>query len=129
MEESYSSESSTDSEFERQLEAVEKEKERDEASHELVEFMRGSNIRLETLDGFTINKWLRGGTSMSDIIICGKLKKKKSVLLGESISKERILEIRSVAKRVAKFYDSPFQKFKSYIDRVTACIIEYEYRL
>ena len=129
MEESYSSESSTDSEFERQLEAVQKEKERDEASHKLVDFMRSSNIRLETLDGFIINRWLRGNTALSDVIICGRLKKRNSVLLGERISKERLEEIRSVAKRVADFYDSPCLRFKSYIDRVTACIIEYEYRL
>lgn len=129
MEVSYSSESSTDSEFERQLEAVQKEKQRDEASHELVELMRSSNIRLETLDGFIINRWLRGNTALSEIIVCGRLKKRNSVLLGESISKERVLEIRNVAKRVAEFYDSPCLRFKSYIDRVAACIIEYEYRL
>ena len=57
------------------------------------------------------------------------IKKRNSVLLGERISKERLEEIRSVAKRVADFYDSPCLRFKSYIDRVTACIIEYEYRL
>lgn len=124
----FSSDSETDTEFEERLDMVERDKQRDEESECLLERMRACNISLSRVDGSVLNCWLKAGTRLQDIIVCGRLKKKNSTVLLSSISEDRVEEIRELAKILVNFYDGGAQ-FKSYIDRVTACIIEFEYRL
>ena len=122
------SESVTDTEFEEALEEVEWQKERDIESEILLDRMRECNISMARLDGMEINRWLRGRTELDDVLACGRLKKKGSTVLLDYISQSRVDELRSFAREVISFYDGGTQ-FKSYVDRVLACIIEFEYFL
>lgn len=124
----FTSDSSTDSEFDSRLEEVEIEKWRDEESSRLMEEMRLCNIRSSTFDGETVKSWLQGDVTLEDVIVCGRLKKQNSVLLLRPITKERVEEIRTFAKKVIDFYGESL-RYSSYVDRVTACIIRYEYNL
>ncbi len=124
----FSTVSETDTEFEDRLELVEMEKQRDEESEYLLDRMRGCNISMYRVDGNVINRWLKADISLEDVIACGRLKKKNSTVLSGFISEERVQELRELAKEIIHFYDGGTQ-FRSYIDRVTACIIQFEYML
>lgn len=124
----FSTVSETDSEFENALDLVEIDKQRDEESEILLERMRECNISMSRLDGKTINDWLKADLNLDDVIVCGRLKKKNSTLLSGFITEERVEELRELAKEIIHFYDGGTQ-FRSYIDRVTACIIQFEYML
>lgn len=124
----FSTVSETDTEFENALNLVEMEKQRDEESDFLLERMRECNISMSRVDGNVINRWLKAGLNLEDVIACGRLKKKNSTVLSGFISEERVQELRELAKEIIHFYDGGTQ-FRSYIDRVTACIIQFEYRL
>ena len=126
--ENFFTESETDTEYENTLYLLEMEKQRDEYSEYLIQRMRECNISMSRLDGNVINMWLKADTYLEDVIVCGRLKKKNSSLLSHSISDNRVEELRHLAKEIIDFYDGGTQ-FKSYIDRVTACIIEFEYML
>ena len=123
-----STESETDTEFEEALDEMEWEKERDLESEYLLERMRSCNISLSRLDGHELNRWLRGGTTLEDVIACGRLKKKNSTVLLHYISLDRLKELRELAKEIISFYEGGTH-YKKYIDCVTACIIEFEYML
>lgn len=122
------SESVTDTEFEEALDEVEWQKQRDVESEILLDRMRECNISMSRLDGMEINRWLRGQTELDDVLKCGRLKRKGSTVLLSYISQYRVDELRTLAKEVISFYDGGTQ-FKSYVDRVLACIIEFEYML
>lgn len=122
-----STESTTDSEFEEALEAVEQLMLKDEQSEYIMDERRRLGLR-SVFDGNDLKQWLRGSLSMSDVISCGRLKKQNSVVLGAPISDERVEELRQFAKILIDHYDESL-RFRSYIDRVTACIIRHEYRL
>ena len=124
----FSPESETDSEFEEGLRRVELEKQRDIESEYLLEKMRACDISLWRVDSNVLNRWLKAETRLEDVIVSGRLKKKDSTVLLNFISDDRVAELRELAKEIVYFYDEGTQ-FKSYIDRVTACIIEFEYRL
>lgn len=123
-----STESETDVEFEERLDTVEREKQRDEESERLLESMRASNISLSRVDGNVLNDWLKAEMTLEDVIVCGRLKKNNSTELLNFISEDRVRELRELAKAVVYFYEGG-TPFKSYIDRVTACIIKFEYML
>lgn len=125
----YTTESVTDSEFEESLDIVEYEKKRDAESEALLEKMRMCNIRMSGIDGYVLNRWLHGQTTLDEVTQCGRLKKRNSCVLMRSIPKERIDELRDLAKTLIEFYHGKGTHFQSYIDRVTACIIQYEYNL
>lgn len=118
--------SETDTEFENALHLVEMEKQRDEDSEYLLQRMRECNISMSRLDGNIINTWLEADACLEDVIVCGRLKKKNSTLLSYRVSDRRVQELRELAKEIVHFYNGGNQ-FKSYIDRVTACIIRFEY--
>ena len=122
------SESVTDTEFEEALDEVEWQKQRDVESEILLDRMRECNISMSRLDGMEINRWLRGQTELDDVLKCGRLKRKGSTVLLSYISQYRVDELRTLAKEIISFYDGGTQ-FKSYVDRVLACIIEFEYML
>lgn len=122
------SESVTDSEFEEALDEVEWQKQRDIESEILLDRMRECNISMARLDGMEINRWLRGQTELDDVLACGRLKRKGSTVLLSYISQCRVDELRTLAKEIISFYDGGTH-FKSYVDRVLACIIEFEYLL
>lgn len=124
----FSTVSETDTEFEAALDLVEIEKQRDEESEFLLERMRECNISMSRVDGNAINGWLKADVNLDDVIVCGRLKKKNSTVLSGFISEERVKELRQLAKEIIHFYDGGTQ-FKSYIDSVTACIIQFEYNL
>ena len=124
----FSTESETDTEFEDSLAHVEWEKERDEQSHFLLERMQACGISMSRVDGSVIHRWLSGDTTLDDIIVCGRLKRKNSTVLSGYISEDRVNEIRELAKEILHYYDGGTQ-FKSYVDRVAASIIEFEYCL
>ena len=123
-----STETLTDTEFEDALDEMEWEKERDLESEYLSERMRSCRISTSRLDGHELNRWLRGGTTLEDVVACGRLKKKKSTVLLNYISSARVEELRELAREIVFFYEGG-TRLKSYIDRVTACIIEFEYML
>ena len=124
----FSTVSETDSEFENALDLVEINKQRDEESEFLLERMRECSISMSRVDGNVINRWLKADTNLDDVIVCGRLKKKNSTLLSGFITEERVQELRELAKEIIHFYDGGTQ-LRSYIDRVTACIIQFEYML
>ncbi len=124
----FSLDSETDSEFEDALDMVEWEIDRDEDSHHLVARMRECKISTWRLDGHVLNCWLRAATRLEDVIVCGRLKRKNSTVLADFISEARVEELRELARDIVFFYNNGSQ-FKSYIDRVTACIISFEYCL
>ena len=124
----FSTVSETDTEFEAALDLVEIEKQRDEESEFLLERMRECNISMSRVDGNTINAWLKADVSLDDVIVCGRLKRRNSTVLSGFISEERVKELRQLAKEIIHFYEGGTQ-FKSYIDSVTACIIQFEYML
>ncbi len=124
----FSTVSETDTEFEDALNLVEMEKQRDEESEYLLDRMRECNISMSRVDGNVINRWLKAGISLDDVIVCGRLKKKNSTVLSGFICEERVQELRELAKEIIHFYDGGTQ-FRSYVDRVAACIIQFEYML
>ena len=124
----FSTVSETDTEFEDALDLVEMEKQRDEESEFLLERMRECNISMSRVDGKTINDWLKADVNLDDVIVCGRLKRRNSTVLSGFISEERVQQLRQLAKEIIHFYEGGTQ-FKSYIDSVTACIIQFEYNL
>ena len=124
----FSTVSETDTEFEEALDLVEMEKQRDEESEFLLERMRECNISMSRVDGKTINDWLKADVNLDDVIVCGRLKRRNSTVLSGFISEERVQQLRQLAKEIIHFYEGGTQ-FKSYIDSVTACIIQFEYNL
>lgn len=120
-------ESTSDSEFEEALEEVQRQISRDNQSDVIMEERR--RLGLQSLfDGSDVKRWLEGSLELEDVVRCGRLKMQNSVLLGAPISEERINEIREFARKIIDHYDESL-RFRSYVDRVTACIIRHEYRL
>lgn len=120
-------ESTSDSEFEEALEEVQRQISRDEQSDFIMEERR--RLGLQSLfDGSDVKRWLEGSLELEDVVRCGRLKMQNSVLLGAPISAERVNEIREFARKIIDHYDESL-RFRSYVDRVTACIIRHEYRL
>lgn len=124
-----STESSTDSEFEEAMDEMERLKLRDVASSDLVDAMRACAIRVSSIDGSVLNSWLRGEVEMEDVVYHGHLKLKDSTLIKGDISPARVDEFRDLAKKVVEYYVGGVSHSSSYIDRVTAAIIQFEYRL
>lgn len=122
-----STESSTDSEFEESLEVVALQMRKDQEAEHIMDERRRLGLRC-VFDGSVVKDWLKGSLTLEDVVCCGRLKKQNSVVLGAPISDERVLEIREFAKILIDHYDESL-RFRSYIDRVTACIIRHEYRL
>ena len=127
-----SEESSTDEEWEQRLKEVEEQKARDIALDELWELFRKNNIDSKInglITNEVIEKWLKAGTQMEDIIRGDRLKKANSTVLGPEISQHRIDEFRETAKAVVTFYRPQIKMVRSYIDDVCATMIAYHYKL
>lgn len=129
----YSSyESSTDEEFEQQMEELERQIQRDERAHEVWDLMESFQIRSPLrghADGAELNRWLRAETKLSDIVHNGYLRENGKVALTKTITPEKINDFREVARAIANHYAPFCAKYSSYINNVTACIIQYHYNL
>lgn len=124
----FSSETSSDSEFEESLEEVRQQIWKDKESEIIMDEMQRLGLRVSTFDGKVVKEWLSGYLKLQDVIVSGHLKKQNSVLLKGPISEERVAEIREFARKVIDHYGKSL-RYSSYVDRVTACIIKYQYRL
>lgn len=127
-----SSESSTDEEYERQLDELEEEKIRDAQSHELWDLMDRSNIRSPLngpMDGYMLNECLYPKLKMKDVVYRNFLRYDGQVALHDRITPDRIHEFRQAAKALAEHYSPATAKFTSYINGVTAHLIKYHYKL
>ena len=127
-----SDESSTDEEWEDRLRETQRAQERDNALDALWDMYRTHSIDSKInglIDNEVIEKWLKAGVCMEDIIRGNRLKKKDSVVLSYEITASRICEFREVAKAVVSFYRPSFKRFRSYIDDVCASMIAYHYKL
>jgi hypothetical protein len=128
----FTSESSTDEEFEQSLLEVEEEKIRDAQSHELWDLMDRSNISSPLngpMDGYTLNECLYPKLKMEDVVYKNFLRYDGQVALHDRITLDRIQEFRRVAKALAEHYTPAAAKFTSYINGVTAHLIKYHYKL
>ena len=128
----YSSESSTDEEFEHGLFEVEKEKIRDEQSYELCDLMDKKNIWSPLngpMDGYMLNDCLHPRLKMEDVVYRNFLKYDGQVALHDRITPDRINDFRTVAKALGEHYCPQHAKFTSYINGVTAHLIKYHYKL
>lgn len=126
------SDSSTDEEFEREQDEMLAEQRRDEASHELWDLMLKNNIRSPLngpMDGAMLNSCLRGEVMMCDVVCGGKLRFSNKVPVVDKITNERISEFREVARKMAIHYAPESARFTSYVDKVTASLIKYHYKL
>ena len=125
-------ESSTDEEFEQQMEELEKQIQRDERAHELWNLMQMYKIRSPLqgpADGAELNRWLRAETKLSDVVYKGYLRENGKVALTKTITPDRINDFREVAKAIANHYAPFCAKYSSYVNNITACIIQYHYKL
>lgn len=128
----YSSESETDEEYEREMVVLEAEKQRDEDSNALWEFIARNNIRSPLngpMDGNTLNDCLNPRLKMDDVIYKNFLRYDGHVELHDRITTERIGEFRSAAKALALHYNPYNACFSTYVDGVTAHLIKYHYKL
>lgn len=130
--EMYTSDSSSDEEYERGLIETQMLQDRDKALDDLWELFRENNIESKInglIDGCVVNEWLRGLVSMEDVVVYGRLKKSQSSIPYRNISDERIAEFRQAARAVVNFYKPCFSKYRHYISDVTASMIKYHYKL
>jgi len=127
-----SDESSTDEEYEHQLDKLEEEKLRDVQSHELCDLMWRRNIRSPLngpMDGHVLNVCLYPTLKMQDVVFGHFLRYDGHVALHDRITQDRVHEFREVAKALAEHYSPKAAKFTSYINGVTAHLIKYHYKL
>lgn len=128
----FTSESETDEEYERRLEELECEKKRDEEAHRVWDLMERNNIRSPLngpVDGRVLNRWLSPELKMSDVVYKGFLRYDGQVALHERITEERVDEFREAARAVAEHYNPFCSKYSSYVNGVTAQMIQYHYKL
>ena len=128
----YTSDSSSDEEYEQRLVETRMLQERDKALDDLWELFKENNIESKInglIDGRVVNEWLRGLVSMEDVVVYGRLKKSNSSIPYGNISDERIDQFRQAARAVVKFYQPSFSRYRHYISDVTASIIKYHYKL
>ena len=81
------------------------------------------------MDGNTINTCLESRLRMCDVVHLGKLRYSNKTALGGTISDNRILEFREAAKAMVICYLPEMQRQASFINRVTASLIKYHYKL
>ena len=127
-----SDESSTDEEWEERLLETKRAQERDNALDALWDMFRKNNIDSKLnglINAQVIEKWLKAGTQMDDIIRGDRLKKENSTVLSYEITQNRIDEFRQTARAVVKFYRPQLSRLRSYIDDVCASMIKYHYKL
>ena len=127
-----SDESSTDEEWEERLLETKRAQERDNALDALWDMFRKNNIDSKLnglINAQVIEKWLKAGTQMDDIIRGDRLKKDNSTVLSYEITQNRIDEFRETARAVVMFYRPQLSRLRSYIDDVCASMIKYHYKL
>ena len=127
-----SDESSTDEEWEERLLETKRAQERDNALDALWDMFRKNNIDSKLnglINAQVIQKWLKAGTQMDDIIRGDRLKKDNSTVLSYEITQNRIDEFRETARAVVRFYRPQLSRLRSYIDDVCASMIKYHYKL
>lgn len=127
-----SSESETDEEYELEMKELEMEKIRDMSGHLLSDLMCRNNIRSPLngpMDGKTLNQCLNPHLKMDDVVYGNFLRYDGQVALHDRISRERINEFREVAKAMVDHYNPFCSMISSYINGVTAQLIQYHYRL
>jgi len=127
-----SDESSTDEEWEERLLETKRAQERDNALDALWDMFRKNNIDSKLnglINAQVIEKWLKAGTQMDDIIRGDRLKKENSTVLSYEITQNRIDEFRETARAVVMFYRPQLSRLRSYIDDVCASMIKYHYKL
>ena len=127
-----SDESSTDEEWEERLLETKRAQERDNALDALWDMFRKNNIDSKLnglINAQVIQKWLKAGTQMDDIIRGDRLKKDNSTVLSYEITQNRIDEFRETARAVVMFYRPQLSRLRSYIDDVCASMIKYHYKL
>ena len=127
-----SDESSTDEEWEERLLETKRAQERDNALDALWDMFRKNNIDSKLnglINAQVIEKWLKAGTQMDEIIRGDRLKKENSTVLSYEITQNRIDEFRETARAVVMFYRPQLSRLRSYIDDVCASMIKYHYKL
>ena len=127
-----SDESSTDEEWEERLLETKRAQERDNALDALWDMFRKNNIDSKLnglINAQVIEKWLKAGTQMDEIIRGDRLKKENSTVLSYEITQNRIDEFRETARAVVRFYRPQLSRLRSYIDDVCASMIKYHYKL
>ena len=81
------------------------------------------------MDGAMLQACLYNNLALGDVVHKGRLRFRNKVVLGDHITEERIGNFRSVAKMMAEVYNPACSQFSSYINSVTAGLIQYHYNL
>ena len=128
----YSSDSSTDEEFEEALDEVIRQQERDERAHALWDLFDNKNIESPIsgpIDGKVLNTWLQANLTLKDVIYNGFLREQGKVALRQTITPERVEDFREAARAFVAHYELRQVDHDAYLDNVAACMIRYHYNL
>ena len=128
----FSTESSTDEEFENEQAVLQRQIEHDEFMHYIWDYMQ--EIQFESplngpMDGAMLNACLYSNLTLNDVLHNNRLRYTNKVVLGSYITNERIDEFRFLAKLLAQVYNPVCSRFSSYINSVTAALIQYHFKL
>lgn len=124
--------SSSDEEYDSQMNELEQEKRYNESLDRLSELLSELNMRSPLngpIDGYVINRVLEADLRMDDVLHNNRLKYSGKVPLGREVTDHRLEEFRIAAVGIVRHYAPYMSRVSSYIDGVTACLIKYHFKL